>query len=138
MPKHKIVLLISCLLLLCLTIPAFAKDLSIDELRQTIAREGLQWVAGETSMSKLPLELRKLRHGLNPNIKDDLSTTKAYIPSGMAHPDSLDYRNKDGKNWLTPIKDQGGCGSCWCFGQVGIVEVVIKMTLNLDGINPDL
>jgi hypothetical protein len=46
----------------------------------------------------------------------------------------LDWRNKDGKNWVTPVKNQGGCGSCWAFSTIGTIEAVI----NIESGNPDL
>ena len=47
-----------------------------------------------------------------------------------------DWRNVDGKDWTTPIKDQlqDVCGSCWAFGALGGFEAVIKIWEN----NPDL
>jgi C1A family cysteine protease len=36
-----------------------------------------------------------------------------------ALPDSLDWRDS---GIVTPIRDQGSCGSCWSFGTVGIME----------------
>merc|ERR1712183_926886 len=37
----------------------------------------------------------------------------------VATPDSVDYRNE---NRVTPVKDQGQCGSCWAFSATEAVE----------------
>jgi len=42
-------------------------------------------------------------------------------------PTSLDWRNKDGQNWITPIKSQGTCGSCVAFGSVAAFEANIRI-----------
>jgi len=49
-------------------------------------------------------------------------------------PSSFDWRNEDGQDWMTSVKNQGSCGSCWAFSAVGIVEG----TYNVDSGNPDL
>ena len=46
----------------------------------------------------------------------------------------FDWRNNAG-NWMTPIRDQGGCGSCWAFATLGSVEAkynIQNSNLNLD------
>jgi C1A family cysteine protease len=53
-------------------------------------------------------------------------------------PGSFDWRDKNGENWISPIKDQGGCGACWAFSSVATVESKAKINLNNSEYNIDL
>jgi len=52
-------------------------------------------------------------------------------------PSKFDWRYKDG-DWLTPIKDQGLCGSCWDFAAVGALEGKINIARNNPKFDVDL
>ena len=54
------------------------------------------------------------------------------IPDDL--PTSFDWRNYLGENWLTAVKDQASCGSCWAFAAVGAAEAAHNIGYN----NPDL
>jgi len=42
-------------------------------------------------------------------------------------PSYFDWRNYQGSNWMTPIKNQGICGSCWAFSAVGVAEAATNI-----------
>jgi C1A family cysteine protease len=55
--------------------------------------------------------------------------------TGSSVPSSFDWRSYQGYNWLTGVKNQGGCGSCWAFAAVGVAEAyhnIMSSNPNLD------
>jgi len=53
-------------------------------------------------------------------------------------PSSFDWRNYSGQNWMTSVKNQGSCGSCWSFSAVGVVEAVYNIATGNPSLDLDL
>jgi len=49
-------------------------------------------------------------------------------------PASFDWRDVEGVDWMTPVRNQGACGSCWAFSAMGAMEAMH----NIVGGDPDL
>ncbi|HYD81340.1 MAG TPA: C1 family peptidase [Paucimonas sp.] len=108
--------------------------LSLNEIRSALSKEGDPWEAGATSMSSLLPDEQQLRLGVKPppgepNIaefaqraKQAKAEIKAQALMAVGVPAAYDLRNVDGKNFITPIADQGSCGSCVAFGAAAAVE----------------
>jgi hypothetical protein len=45
-------------------------------------------------------------------------------------PASIDWRNTNGTDWLTPVKSQGRIGSCTAFGVIGALEANLRIYYN--------
>jgi C1A family cysteine protease len=94
------------------------------------------WQAGVTSVSQLSEQEQRLRLGYKPGpgeesleTREQASTAKrAAVSAGAAGaPAAYDLRNVNGKNFITPVKDQGGCGSCVAFGTAATVEGTFRV-----------
>jgi len=91
--------------------------------------DGVSWKKGINKFSDVTVEefRRSLGHSSSMS-----QTMRASMPAAPLHqapagglPDSVDWRTK---KIITPVKDQGGCGSCWAFAAVETIEAMLTQS----------
>ena len=106
------------------------QSFDLGQLQSALEKSFARWSAGENSITRLSKEEQLIRLGYVPGpgepslqAREDLaSTNRSYGIGAAGYPAEFDLRNVNGQNFITPIRDQGGCGSCVAFGTVATIE----------------
>jgi len=115
-------------------------DAKLESIRAAIKAKGAKWTAGITSMSILSVEEQKMRLGWNKELETppEERGIGPSVPPQKTYAESLDWRNYNGVNYITPIRDQGACGSCVCFGLLGAAEGMMNLQAGAENMETDM
>ena len=103
----------------------------ISELQAQAEIEGWTFEVGENPATRYSLEeLCGLKEP--PNWRDSARFDPMTSIAAASLPSAFDWRTVSG---CPPIRNQGGCGSCWAFATVGALECAIRIR---EGIDVDL
>lgn len=132
------------LLLLCATHTAAGQSdqlaAKLGTIQDAIRLRNARWSAGETPLSDLtPEEMAGYLGALDPpaGAKSARPEVNADV-NPLSLPAAFDWRNKDGGNFVTAVRNQSGCGSCWAFATTAALEAKALITLNRPGESFDL
>ena len=56
--------------------------------------------------------------------------TEEQLAELKALPEEFDWRNVGGRDYVSPVRNQGGCGSCYAFGTLGMFEARVRILSN--------
>lgn len=111
------------------------QDSKLDIIRRAIIAKGAQWTAGETSISRL--STAEFKQMLGDQTRE-IFIEPMSVQLLESYPESIDWRNRDGFNYVTSVKNQGQCGSCVAFAAVAALESLICIEMNRPNDDIDL
>lgn len=114
--------------------------LNTKALNEQLLKEKAGWVAKDTAISQLPAEEARRMMGLarpqGHEVQFTIPSNYQMMAAGL--PSKLDWRDKDGKNWVSPMLNQANCGSCVAFAAVGVLETQLRIAAGMADYNVKL
>ena len=125
--------LITLGLLLSLQVSA---AVNVAQVQKQIQAQNAGWTAKSTWVSELPAADVARMMGSKAEVPNNLDYSDVYSKSVTA--ETVDWRNKDGVNWLGAVMNQGNCGSCVAFAAIATLEAQLSINSATPWLRPQL
>lgn len=101
-----------------------AQTMNVASLNAKLQATHAGWTAKETYLSHLSAKEVQSRFGLREELVPQVEFVRTHskLKAMDNLPSSLDWRNKNGVNWVSPLLNQANCGSCVAFASIGVME----------------
>ncbi len=125
------------LLLLGIPRPAVAQGTDLDAIRAAIRDANAQWFPADNPVWRLPPEMRRGLAGTILPTRANPSIRPFRAPSRGVLPPRIDWRDVGGASYVTGIRDQTGCASCWAFASTATFESAFLIQQQTPGLDFD-
>ncbi len=121
---------------------------SLSQVQEALKTAGGTWTAAETSVSLgfsedeaaalCGMVADPLLSSFTTAVKADIGAAAAVGANEVSLPRRFSWREKDGKDWTSPVKNQGRYGTCVAFAAITALETSLKITQKQSGLLYDL
>ncbi len=121
-------------------VPDKSPEERLAEINEKIKEKGARWKAGLTPKALLSVEEKRILLGSYVLPEEDVTNGIWVQADAESLPSAFDWR-EEGEyeiDWMTSVKDQASCGSCWAFSVLGTVEAAYNIYNNDPDMDLDL
>ncbi|MGZ3657334.1 MAG: C1 family peptidase, partial [Bdellovibrionota bacterium] len=105
-----------------------APQLDVAKVQSKLTSRHAEWVAKDSWVNQLSKAEAQRMMGYPGKVRFGKAVTVKPNYDLRTGTDSIDWRNKDGQNWVTPVLNQGNCGSCVAYSTVGTLETQMNIS----------
>jgi len=113
------------------------RDAELVEIQQAIRTQGATWTAADNPIWELSIDEQRALCGLILETVPDQERVWRSMPGMDELDEILDWRDNNG-DFVTGVRDQAQCGSCWAFGALAPLESRTLILGNSPGYELDL
>jgi C1A family cysteine protease len=133
--------LLTCVSVLSFSITTIssAAVLNVQSVGAKLKQQHAAWTPKDSWVNQLSVAQVKRMMGFPGKVRKDKDVLFQAAPglhTYLGTGSFIDWRSKDNQNWVTPILNQGNCGSCVAFATVATLETQMNISHQYPWLNP--